>query len=131
MRGEPPHATRLGIGDADVNIVRTALLLVVLLVPAAAVAHEGHDHKQVMGTIERIDNDRIVVKAKLGSTVTILLKDDTKYRGVKGGSSREDLQVGDRVVVKAMHQGSDLAADAIRFSHAKATPGEKKSPGTP
>jgi len=33
--------------------------------------------------------------------------------------------------VKAMHQGADLAADAIRFSHAKANGGEKKSPGTP
>jgi uncharacterized protein DUF5666 len=95
---------------------QTALLVLVLLVPSLSVAHEGHSHERVMGTVSRLEKDRMIVKTSGGSTVSILISDDTRYRGKDGDSSRDELKVGDRVVVKTMHQGDTLAADEIRFS---------------
>ncbi len=64
-------------------IAALAVLVVTLLVPAAARAHEGHVHK-VMGTVSSIDGSSVMVKGTDGKSVMVMLDAKTKItRGEK------------------------------------------------
>src|SRR5438132_11156179 len=91
--------------------------LVTLLSAPIVFAHEGHAHKSIMGTVTKLDGGHIVVKTRGGKTVSIAVTSDTEYRGQSGKDSREDIKLGDRVVVKAMGAPAALSADEVRFSH--------------
>jgi hypothetical protein len=90
---------------------------VLLLVSAPLVrGHEGHSHKRIMGTVRKVENNRIVVRSTEGKTVSIRLTRDTEYSSTDSEADRSDLRVGDRVVVIAMGENSDLTADEVRLS---------------
>lgn len=101
-----------------VSIVGVLLLLSMPL----AQAHEEHSHQRVMGTVSKVDQDHLVVKAKDGKTVSIRLTNDTEYQGNGGETDRSALKVGDRVVVTAMGEENDLTAHEVRFSEEAACP---------
>ena len=87
-------------------------LVVALLLPARALAHEGHEHK-IMGTVKAVDAKHIEVAAKNGTTDSVMLKEDTKvYRG-KSAVTPAEIKVGDRVVVTFIEKGGDKLAHEI------------------
>jgi Domain of unknown function (DUF5666) len=91
----------------------------VLIFAVAALAHG--DKKHVMGTVEKINSDSIVVKATDGKTVEVKLAPSTTYVSRAGNQDKpgklEDVAVGDRVVIHATPNGETLTADQVKFSH--------------
>ena len=98
-----------------------ASFALMLLVAVIGVAHG--DKKHVIGTVEKINSDSVVVKTNDGSSVTVKLVDSTVY--VSHAASQDkpakvsDLAVGDRVVIHATPNGETLSADEVKFSPAK------------
>ena len=80
--------------------IAAVAVVVVLAMPAVALAHEGHAHK-VMGTISSVTENQIEVKTTDGKTVTIALDAKTVYRHGKMKADAKMLKIGERVVVEA------------------------------
>ena len=90
-------------------VSRRALLLYALL------AHG--DKKHVMGTLEKINADSVVVKTADGKSVEVKVATATMYVSRDGKASKlSDLAVGQRVVIHATPEGDTLTADEIKFS---------------
>jgi len=94
------------------------LLAVSLLAASLALAHG--DKKHVMGTVEKINADSVVVKTKEGKSVEVKLIAATVYLSHSGNEDKPakflDLAVGDRVVIHATPKGETLEANEIKFS---------------
>src|SRR5438093_6061389 len=94
-------------------------LVVALLLPARALAHEGHEHK-MMGTVKAVDAKHIEVAAKDGKTDSVTLKEDTKYFRGKSAVTPAEIKVGDRVVITFFEkQGDKLAREVLLGRGAK------------
>jgi len=102
----------------------TLLLVLALATPNAALAHGGSQH--LMGTVESLAADQIVVKDRAGQMHHVRLDEKTRYRDTGGGAAEfSEIRPGDRVVV---HLG--VAADAstaleVRFGRPNPT-GERR-----
>ena len=100
-----------------------ALLGLALIFAVAAPAHG--DKKHVMGTIEKINADSIVVKTGDGKSVEVKLVSSTTYISHNGTQDKpaklSDLAVGNRVVIHATPSGDTLSADEVKFSPASAS----------
>jgi hypothetical protein len=70
---------------------------VLLLVPAAVAAHEGHDHK-ILGTVASVRDHQVEVRDVKGKVTLLTLGATTKIRRDKMRLAATDLKVGDRVV---------------------------------
>jgi hypothetical protein len=94
------------------------LLAVSALATSLALAHG--DKKHVMGTVERINADSVVVKTKEGKSVEVKLIAATVYVSHAGNEDKpaklSDLAVGDRVVIHATPKGDTLEANEVKFS---------------
>ena len=91
------------------------LLAVIALLASAAFAHG--DKKHVMGTLEKINADSVIVKQADGKSVEVKLVAGTMYVTRDGKAAKpSDLAVGDRVVIHATPTGDTLSADEVRFS---------------
>jgi hypothetical protein len=91
------------------------LLALVALLAGTAIAHG--DKKHVMGTLEKINADSVVVKTADGKSVEVKLVAATMYVSRDGKASKlGDLAVGQRVVIHATPEGDTLSADEIKFS---------------
>jgi hypothetical protein len=101
-------------------IVGIALIAVVVLIPAAAPAHEGHDHK-VMGTISSIQGTNVMVKGTDGKTVMVMLNDKTKITQGKAKVELASLKVGDRVVAEGPESQGMITATTVKLGDAPAT----------
>jgi hypothetical protein len=90
-------------------------LAICALISTMAFAHG--DKKHVMGTIEKINPDSVVVKQTDGKSVEVKLVSATMYVSRDGKAAKlSDLAVGDRVVIHATPAGDTLSADEIKFS---------------
>jgi hypothetical protein len=90
-------------------------LAICALIVSIALAHG--DKKHVMGTLEKINTDSVVVKQADGKSVEVKLASETMYVSRDGKAAKlSDLAVGDRVVIHATPTGDTLSADEIRFS---------------
>jgi len=93
-------------------------LLVALLFAFSASAHG--DKKHVQGTIQKINADSVVVKARDGSAVVVKLSSATVYVQRVGNADKSaklsDLAVGDLVVIHATPKDTGLEADEVKFS---------------
>jgi hypothetical protein len=79
------------------------------------------DKKHVMGTIEKVTADSVVVKQSDGKSVEVKLVSTTAYVTRDGKVAKvSDLAVGDRVVIHATPSGDNLNADEVKFSPASA-----------
>jgi hypothetical protein len=103
------------------NSIKTkmyALLAMVALVASAALAHG--DKKHVIGTVEKVNADSVVVKTAAGKSVEVKLVASTMYVSRVGNEDKSaklaDLAVGDRVVIHATPRGETLEANEVRFS---------------
>ncbi|HUC53019.1 MAG TPA: hypothetical protein VMR90_03185 [Candidatus Cybelea sp.] len=117
--------------------VRVFLLALLLaLVMDTAFAHGNKVH--VIGTIEKISADSVLVKMRDGKSVEVKLVASTIYlshaadKTAKPGDPPEDkpakladVAVGDLVVIHATPKDNTLEADEVKFS----TPGATKPAG--
>jgi hypothetical protein len=106
------------------------VMLVTMVLAFGALAHG--DKKHVQGTIEKINADSIVVKARDGSSVLIKLGSATVYMRHAGetykSAQASDLAVGDLVVIHATPKETGLEADEVKFSSRGARDGVSSKP---
>jgi hypothetical protein len=103
--------------------MKTFLFLVLataLVVPAAPLAHPGHDHK-LMGTISSIDKNTVVVKTTEGKEMTFDITPLTAFKRGKDKGAASDLKSGMRVVVNIGDGVAPLKAKEVQYSAATAT----------
>jgi hypothetical protein len=97
------------------------ILLALLATAALALGAAAHgDKKHVSGTIEKINSDSIVVKAKDGSSIVVKFGPSTMFIRRAGNADKSakagDLAVGDLVVIHATPKDTGLEADEVKFS---------------
>ena len=106
------------------------VLLVAMVFAVVALAHGDKQH--VQGTIEKINADSIVVKARDGRAVLIKLGTATVYMRHAGqtykSAQASDLSVGDLVVIHATPKDTGLEADEVKFSSRGARDGVSSKP---
>lgn len=96
------------------RIVLAALVLA-LLVPAAAFAHPGHEHK-LMGTITAVDGNKVSMKTTEGKATTFEVTPITSFKRGKQKGSQADLKVGLRIVVNAGDGAEPLKAKEVQYA---------------
>jgi hypothetical protein len=101
------------------------MILFVVLAMAVTVALAHGDQKHVVGTVETISADSVVVKTSGGSLVEVKLVATTIYVKRDGKSAKlSDLAAGDRAVIHATPRGDVLEANEVKF----AKPGDPVAP---
>lgn len=95
----------------------TTLALALGVAPGLATAHDGHAHgtEPVLGTVARIEGDRLDVADPDGKTVSVTLTAATAYFRGTSEAKRTDLKAGVRVAVEAAHGKSGLEAKVVRM----------------
>jgi hypothetical protein len=103
--------------NSTMKMTLYALLAVTLM---ASVAFAHGDKKHVVGTLEKINSDSVVVKTAAGASVEVKLVATTMYVSHAGKEDKAakltDLAVGDRVVIHATPKGETLEANEVKFS---------------
>ena len=88
-----------------------------LVLCTGAMAHG--DKKHVVGTLEKVSSDSVVVKTADGKSVEVKLAASTMYVSRDGKAAKlTDLAAGERVVIHATPNGDALTADEVKFSPA-------------
>ncbi len=96
-------------------------VIAALMLPAAAMAHEGHVHK-ALGTVATIETKQIVVKTTDGKMLTVLL--DAKTTTITRGKMKLDasaLKVGERVSVDYTEKKKVNTAKTIKLAELPVT----------
>ena len=105
------------------------LLAIVALMTGVTLAHG--DKKHVVGTLEKINADSVVVKTATGKYVEVKLVASTMYISHAGSEDKPaklaDLAIGDRVVIHATPRGETLEANEVKFSAPAAAAVKPKS----
>jgi acyl-coenzyme A synthetase/AMP-(fatty) acid ligase len=103
------------------NPIKSKLLTFVAmagLLASVALAHG--DKKHIVGTLEKINADSVVVKTAAGQSVEVKLVASTTYVSHVGNEDKSakvsDLAVGNRVVIHATPKGETLEANEVKFS---------------
>lgn len=100
-----------------INRVAALVLATVLLLPVAALAHEGHMHK-VLGTVASVQGQHVMVKTTDGKEVTVMLDNKTT---VTRGTTKLDasaIKVGERLSVDYMEEKGMMMAHAVKLGAA-------------
>ncbi len=94
--------------------------LALALSPFAASAHEGHSHgnEAVLGSISKVDGDRLEVADPDGKAVTIRLTAATTYLRGAAAAKKADLKPGLRVAVETAAGKAGLEAKVVRIGAA-------------
>jgi hypothetical protein len=92
-------------------------LVLSVVVPAAARAHEGHAHK-VMGTVSSISGKNLMVKGTDGKTVMVMLDAKTKITQGTRAVDFSVVKVGDRVVAEGPEQKEMIMAATLKIGEA-------------
>jgi hypothetical protein len=121
MRGAARFVRKLGrLASSETRRMEMKLKLISLLgmfALTATLMFAHGDKKHVMGTLEKINADSVVVKQADGKSVEVKLVANTMYVTRDGKAAKvSDLAVGDRVVIHATPKGETLSADEIKFS---------------
>jgi hypothetical protein len=110
--------------------MKLGLITISLLFALAAGSAVGHGNKvHVLGTLEKVNADSVLVKTKDGKSVEVKLVASTVYLFHVADNSAKpsdannnkpaklsDLAVGDLVVIHATPKENALEADEIKFS---------------
>lgn len=90
-------------------------LLIAFALAAPAFAHGDKTH--VIGTIEKVSPEAVMVKTKDGKLVEVKLAETTTYvTSADKPAKFADLAVGQRVVIHADSKGTDLIAATVKFA---------------
>lgn len=101
--------------------LRWIALLIAFALAVPALAHG--DKKHIIGTIEKVSPEAVMVKTKDGKSVEIKIAPTTTYLTSADQPAKfSDLAVGLRVVIHADPKGADLIAATVKFSNATAAP---------
>lgn len=101
-----------------------SLVFIGLIGLLAGSAWAFHQSPRVFGWVETMEANRLLVKTREGTNVSILVNEATKYFHADTSDAKpEELQVGDRVVVKVRRADGAMTALEIRFSasHSRST----------
>lgn len=90
-----------------------AVAAMLTLAPIAISAHEGHNHKKVMGTVKSIDTARIELSLKGGGNQTIPLSKRTMVMRGKEMVGVDQVKSGMRVIVVLGEDGK--TAETIKL----------------
>lgn len=96
-----------------------AMLVAGWLAPAPVQAHGGHAHK-VMGTIQSIAGNHLVVTTTDGKTATVMIDGKTKITRGKTALQATALKVGDRIVAEGTESKAMVTAATVRVGEAAA-----------
>ena len=97
--------------------LRWMVLLLAVLITLPVFAHG--DKKHVIGTIEKISPESVMVKTQDGKSVEVKLAPTTAYVTNDGKPAKfADVAVGQRVVIHATPKGTELIADELKFAAA-------------
>ena len=100
--------------------LRSIILLLAVVMALPVFAHG--DKKHVIGTIEKVSPDSVIVKTADGKPVEVKLAATTVYVTKDGKPARfTDVAVGQRVVIHATPKVTELIADEVKFAAAVAT----------
>ena len=102
-----------------------AIASFVLLLAGLVLAHGNEQH--VMGTITAIGADTITVQTTEKQTKVVYLDVKTKFTKSGAAVNRDDLKVGDRVVIHAQKQGEKLTAHTVAVGISKAATAHEHS----
>lgn len=115
------------------NSMKTILYVFAAMALMASVAFAHGDKKHVIGTLEKINADSVVVKTAAGKSVEVKLVATTMYVSHVGNEDKaakvSDLAVGDRVVIHATPKGETLEANEVKFSTPSSSSATAKSKG--
>lgn len=113
--------------------MKTAAILALataIALPIAVSAHEGHEHT-VMGTVQKVDKNRIEVKTQDEKTkeekvLSIVLNDKTEVLRGKRAATVADIKTGERIVLMVVSTKSAdgkeiLTARQLRLADAGAS----------
>jgi hypothetical protein len=96
---------------------RWIVLVLSVLLALPTFAHG--DKKHVIGTIEKISPESVIVKTQDGKSVEVKLAATTAYVSNDGKPAKfADVAVGQRVVIHATPKGTELIADELKFAAA-------------
>jgi hypothetical protein len=102
------------------SAMKTKLYVLLAMTLMASVVFAHGDKKHVIGTLEKINPDSVVVKTVAGASVEVKLVATTMYVSHTGNEDKAakltDLAVGDRVVIHATPKGEALEANEVKFS---------------
>lgn len=98
------------------RMARWVVLAGALAAPALGLAHGGGMHAK--GTVHEITSDRIVVTSPDGRDLTFTLAPDTMFERGKTHARREDVKIGERVVVHGKHAGDREVAAVVKLAPA-------------
>jgi hypothetical protein len=102
-----------------------AALVLALVFPVVAAAHEGHTHK-VLGTVSSVDGDHVTLKTTAGKTVVVMLDGKTSITRGTTRLDRTSLKTGERVSVDYEDVKGMFMAQAIKLGTAPAVATTKK-----
>ena len=94
-------------------------LIGLVVVRAAALAHEGHHHR-AMGTVKLIHEERLVLALSEGKEQTFVLSEATKYLRGSAATTKGDVAAGERAVV--MYESKEGAHRALEVKLGERTP---------
>ncbi len=103
---------------APIKAKLLTFVAITALLASVALAHG--DKKHIVGTLEKVNADSVVVKTAAGQSVEVKLLASTTYVSRVGSEDKaakvSDLAVGDRVVIHATLRGEALEANEVKFS---------------
>lgn len=82
-------------------------------------AHDGHAHK-VMGTIQSIAGNHLVVTTTDGKTATVMLDRKTKITRGKTALQAAALKIGDRIVAEGTESKAMVTAATVKVGETPA-----------
>ena len=85
-----------------------------LVVPALALAHEGHSEK-IIGTVSSTDGKNLMVKTTTGKTIMVMMDAKTKVMRAKESLTAADVKAGDRVVADGPLEKGMLMATSVQL----------------
>jgi hypothetical protein len=104
-----------------------SISMALLLALAAGSVFAHGDKVHIVGTLEKIDADAVLVKTKEGKSVEVKLAASTVYIERSNNHDKPakltDLALGDLVVIHATPKDNTLVADELKFS----LPGARKA----
>ena len=96
------------------QFLRLLVLAVGLIFLSTIVLAHG-DQQHVMGTVTKVDAGSITVKTRTGDEKVVLVLPMTKFVKGTAVAIRQDLRVGDRVVIHAKPEGNMLQATEVKI----------------
>ncbi len=112
MNTNSMNTIRLKMPVAILAIVSLALL------PTIATAHGGEEH--VTGTVTKISDISVTVKTTVGKTVEVRFDSKTTFARDKQPIQKNEIKVGDRIVIHAMEVKAKLVAHTVEIGAAPA-----------